>query len=133
MPSAPGIDKRFYYFNRSHNATFNNVYRVGRSGEFGINAAYLNDRDTRSSSSSTTNFLPDGGQNIVDEVMQGTARMQKAYGDITYLNNGDENYLKEQLKFDWSKTNADSRILAGGDDIVQIGKTDTYRLLNDAS
>ena len=65
--------------------------------------------------------------------MQGTARMQKAYGDITYLNNGDENYLKEQLKFDWSKTNADSRILAGGDDIVQIGKTDTYRLLNDAS
>lgn len=130
MPSAPGIDKMFYYFNQSHNATFNNVYRVGKSGEFGINAAYLNDRDTRRNNSSTTNFLPDGGQNIVDEVMRGTARMQKAYGDLTYLNNGDENYLKEQLKFDWSKTDADSRILAGGDDIVQIGKTDTYRLLN---
>lgn len=130
MPSAPGIDKRFYYFNHSHNATFNNVYRVSKSGEFGINAAYLNDRDTRRSSSSTTNFLPDGGRNIVDEVMQGTARMQKAYGDITYMNNGDENYLKEQLKFDWSTTDADSRILAGDDDITQIGKTDTYRLLN---
>lgn len=130
MPSAPGIDKRFYYFNRSHNATFNNVYRVGKSGEFGINAAYLNDRDTRRSSSTTTNFLPDGSQNIVDEAMQGTARMQKAYGDLTYLNNGDENYLKEQLKFDWSKTDAYSRILAGNDDIVQIGRTDTYRLLN---
>lgn len=130
MPSAPGIDKRFYYFNRSHNATFNNVYRVGKSGEFGINAAYLNDRDTRRSSSTTTNFLPDGSQNIVDEVMQGIARMQKAYGDLTYLNNGDENYLKEQLKFDWSKTDAYSRILAGNDDIVQIGRTDTYRLLN---
>lgn len=130
MPSAPGIDKRFYYFNRSHNATFNNVYRVGKSGEFGINAAYLNDRDTRCNSSSTANFLPDGSQNIVDEVMQGTARMQKAYGDLTYLSNGDENYLKEQLKFDWSTTDADSRILAGDDDIAQIGKTDTYRLLN---
>lgn len=130
MPSAPGIDKRFYYFNCSHNATFNNVYRVGKSGEFGINAAYLNDRDTRRSSSSTTNFLPDGARNIVDEVMQGTARMQKAYGDITYMNNGDENYLKEQLKFDWSTTDADSRILAGDDDITQIGKTDTYQLLN---
>ena len=130
MPSAPGIDKRFYYFNHSHNATFNNVYRVGKSGEFGINAAYLNDRDSRSNSSATTNFLPDGGQNIVDEVMQGTARMQKAYGDLTYLNNGDENYLKEQLKFDWSKTDAYSRIPAGNDDIVQIGRTDTYRLLN---
>lgn len=130
MPSAPGIDKRFYYFNCSHNATFNNVYRVGKSGEFGINAAYLNDRDTRRNSSSTTNFLPDGNRNIVDEVMQGIARMQKAYGDITYMNNGDENYLKEQLKFDWSTTDPDSRILAGDDDITQIGKTDTYRLLN---
>ncbi len=130
MPSTPGIDKRFYYFNRSHNATFNNVYRVGKSGEFGINAAYLNDRDTRRSSSSTTNFLPDGSQNIVNEIMQGTARMLKAYGDLTYLNNGDENYLKEQLKFDWSTTDANSRILAGDDDIAQIGKTDTYRLLN---
>lgn len=130
MPSAPGIDKRFYYFNSSHNATFNNVYRVGKSGEFGINAAYLNDRDTRRSSSSTTNFLPDGGQNKVDEQMYGTARMQKAYGDFTYVNNGDENYLKEQLKFDMSTTDAHSRILAGGDDISQRGKTDTYRLLN---
>ncbi len=130
MPSAPGIDKRFYYFNRSHNATFNNVYRVGKSGEFGINAAYLNDRDTRQSHSATTNYLPDGGMNTVDEMMSGTARMQKAYGDLTYMNNGDENYLKEQLKFDWSTTDADSRIVAGGDNVSQIGKTDTYRLLN---
>lgn len=130
MPSAPSIDKRFYYFNRSHNATFNNVYRVGKSGEFGINAAYLSDRDTRQSHSSTTNYLPDCGVNTVDEMMNGTARLQKAYGDLTYMNNGDENYLKEQLKFDWSTTDADSRIIAGGDNISQIGKTDTYRLLN---
>ena len=130
MPSAPGIDKRFYYFNRSHNATFNNVYRVGKSGEFGINAAYLNDRDTRQSHSVTTNYLPDGEVNTVDEMMSGTARMQKAYGDLTYMNNGDENYLKEQLKFDWSTTDADSRIVAGGDNVSQFGKTDTYRLLN---
>lgn len=130
MPSAPGIDKHFYYFNRSHNATFNNVYRVGKSGEFGINAAYLNDRDTRQSHSVTTNYLPDGEVNTVDEMMSGTARMQKAYGDLTYMNNGDENYLKEQLKFDWSTTDADSRIVAGGDNVSQFGKTDTYRLLN---
>lgn len=130
MPSASGIDKRFYYFNHSHNAMFNNVYRVGRSGEFGINAAYQNDRDTRQSHSVTTNYLPDSGVNTVDEMMSGTVRMQKAYGDLTYMNNGDENYLKEQLKFDWSTTDADSRIVAGGDNVSQIGKTDTYRLLN---
>lgn len=130
MPSAPGIDKRFYYFNRSHNATFNNVYRIGKSGEFGINAAYLNDRDNRESYSSTANTLPDGSQNIVDEAMQGTSRLQKAYGDLTYMNNGEHDYLKEQLKFDWSRTNADSRIIAGDEDVSQFGKVDTYRLLN---
>lgn len=130
MPSAPGIDKRFYYFNRSHSATFNNVYRIGKSGEFGINAAYLNDRDSRQSYSNTANTLPDGSQNIVDELMNGVSRTNKAYGDLTYLLNGDTKYIKEQLKFDWFSTDADSRIIAGGDDIAQIGKTDAYRLFN---
>lgn len=130
MPSAPGIDKRFYYFNRSHSTTFNNVYRVGKSGELGINAAYLNDRDSRESYSSTANTLPNGSKNIVDELMNGSSRTNKAYGDLTYLLNGDETYLKEQLKFDWSATDADSRILAGDEDISQTGKTETYRLLN---
>ena len=130
MPSAPGIDKRYYYFNRSHSATFNNVYRVGKSGEFGINAAYLNDRDSRECYSSTSNTLPGGSQNIVDELVGGKVRMQKAYGDLTYMDNGEQNYLKGQLKFDWGRNDADSRILAGVEDIGQFGKTDTYRLLN---
>lgn len=130
IPSAPGIDKRFYYFNRSHSATYNNVYRVGKSGEFGINAAYLNDHDTRKNYSSTTNTLPDGTQNVVEEEMNGTSKTNKAYGDITYLLNSDNKYLKEQLKFDWLSTNANSKILADDDDIAQLGKTDAYRLLN---
>lgn len=130
MPSAPGIDKRFYYFNRSHSATFNNVYRIGKSGEFGINAAYLNDRDNRKSYCSTANTLPDGSQNIVDEQMSGTARVNKAYGDLTYMSNGEHDYIKEQLKLDWSKTDADSRIIAGHEHIAQRGNIDIYRLLN---
>ena len=130
MPSAPGIDKKFYYFNRSHSATYNNVYRVGKSGEFGINAAYLNDRDRRESFSNTANMLPNGSQNIVEELMNGIAKTNKAYGDLTYLLNSDRTYLKEQLKFDWISTDAHSRILAGTEDISQVGKTDSYRLLN---
>ncbi len=130
MPSAPGIDKRFYYYNRSHSATFNNVYRVGDSGEFGINAAYLNDRDSRRSYSSTANTLPDGSQNIIDELMDGLSKTNKAYGDLTYLNNGDTQYLKEQLKFDWFSTDADSRIMAGADNISQAAKTESFRLFN---
>lgn len=62
--------------------------------------------------------------------MSGISRTSKAYGDLTYLLNSDKTYLKEQLKFDWSKTDANSRIMANDDDIFQIGQTDTYRLLN---
>lgn len=36
------------------------------------------------------------------------------------MNNGDESYLKEQLKFDWSTINADSRIVAGGDNVSRL-------------
>lgn len=130
MPSAPGIDKRFYYFNLSNNATFNNAYRIGKSGELGINAAYLHNRDERSSWSSTSNTLPDGLRNVVEEIMAGMARQQKAYGDITYMNNSELNYLKEQMKLDWNRTHTDSRIMVGMNAIDQLGKMDSYRLLN---
>ena len=39
MPATPGINKRYYYFNQSHSATYNQVFRVGKNGELGINAA----------------------------------------------------------------------------------------------
>ena len=65
MPATPGINKRYYYFNQSHSATYNQVFRVGKNGELGINAAYLNDRDERSNQSVTTTLLPDGSKNVV--------------------------------------------------------------------
>ena len=130
MPPVPGIDRRFYNFNRSHSVTFNNVYRMGNYGELGINAAFLNDRDSRHSYSRTANTLPDGEINVVDEIMNGVSKTDKAYGDFTYILNNDRHYLKEQLKFDWFSTNADSHITASGDDVSQTGRTDSYRLFN---
>lgn len=130
MPSAPEIDKRFYYFNYSHSATFNNAYRIGKTGELGINAAYLHDKDERSNWSSIGNTLPDGSQNVVEETMMGMAKRKKAYGDITYLQNSDHYYMKEQVKFDWNRANANSRIIAGNNSIDQFGKVDSYCLLN---
>lgn len=129
MPSAPGIDKRFYYFNKSHSATYNNVYRIGREGELGINAAYLSDYDDRSSANYTTYTLPDGGVNIIDEAMRGVSKTQKVYGDITYMSNGKQDYLKEQLKFDWSDNYSASDVFAGTD-ISQWSTSRSYRLIN---
>ncbi len=129
MPATPGINKRYYYFNQSHSATYNQVFRVGRNGELGINAAYLNDRDERSNQSVTTTLLPDGSKNVVDERFNGILQRDIANGNITYMQNTDRNYIKEQLKFDWLSTDGHSNIYAG-EDIAQENNVENYRLHN---
>lgn len=129
MPGTPGIDKKHYYFNRSHSATYNQVFRVGKNGEFGINAAYLNDRDERSNQSLTSTLLPDGSKNIVDERFNGLLRRHLTNGNVTYMQNTEKNYIKEQLKFDWLSTEGESRIFAG-EEIAQQNRVKNCRLHN---
>lgn len=129
MPATPGINKRYYYFNQSHSATYNQVFRVGKNGELGINAAYLNDRDERSNQSVTTTLLPDGSKNVVDESFNGILHRNIANGNITYMQNTERNYIKEQLKFDWLSTDGYSNIYAG-EDIIQENNVENYRLHN---
>ena len=129
MPATPGINKRYYYFNQSHSTTYNQVFRVGRNGGLGINAAYLNDRDERSNQSITTTLLPDGTKNVVDERFNGTLQRNIANGNITYMQNTEKNYIKEQLKFDWLSTDGSSKIFTG-EDIAQENSIENYRLHN---
>ena len=129
MPATPGINKRYYYFNQSHSATYNQVFRVGKNGELGINSAYLNDQDERSNQSVTTTLLPDGSKNIIDKRFNGILHRSIANGNITYMQNTERNYIKEQLKFDWLSTDGHSNIYAG-EDIVQENNVENYRLHN---
>ena len=129
MPATPGINKRYYYFNQSHSATYNQVFRVGKNGELGINAVYLNDWDERSNQSVTTTLLPDGAKNVVNERFNGILQRNIANGNITYMQNTDRNYIKEQLKFDWLSTDGYSNIYAG-QDIAQENNVENYRLHN---
>lgn len=129
LPSVPGINKKYYYFNQSHTATYNHIFRVGENGELGINAAYLNDNDKRSNHATTTTILPNGSKNIVDEYYRGNLRRNLANGTITYLQNSEKSYIKEQLKFDWFSTGGSSDIYAGSD-IAQNSDVENYRLHN---
>lgn len=129
MPATPGINRRYYYFNQSHSATYNQVFRVGKNGELGINAAYLNDLDERSNQSVTTTLLPDGSKNVVDERFNGILQRNIANGNITYMQNTEKKYIKEQLKFDWMQADGHSNIFAG-EDIAQENNIENYRLHN---
>lgn len=129
MPAAPGINKKYYYFNQSHSATYNHAFHVGKNGQLGINAAYLTDRDERSNESITSTLLPDGTKNIVEEVFSGILKRSAANGNVTYMQNSERNYLKEQLKFDYLSTGGESTIFAG-EDIAQTNQVENYRLHN---
>ncbi|MBR6249856.1 MAG: TonB-dependent receptor [Bacteroidales bacterium] len=129
MPSAPGIGKQYYYFNKTYAATLNQVFRVGQNGELGANAVYLSDRDRRLSQSTSNTLLPDATRNIVDETFSGTKWTDVISGDLTYLLNNDSTYIKEQVKYDWSSSKASSSLYTI-QEVNQNSKVNNYRLYN---
>lgn len=129
MPSAPGINKKYYYLNQSHTATYNQVFKVGGNGILGINAAFLHDRDERNNHSVANTLLPDGSENILNERFSGSILKNMASGNLTYSQNTDEIYIKEQIKADWFSTEGKSQIFAG-EEISQNNKVGNYRLHN---
>ncbi len=129
MPGAPGVGKQYYYFNKTHAATYNQVFRVGQSGEMGINALYLSDRDTRTNMSTSSTLLPDGTHNIINEIFSGRRYTDNFNGNLTYMLNSDSVYVKEQIKVDWLSTDASSQ-LNTGQYITQCNEMKNYRLHN---
>lgn len=129
LPGAPGVDKRYYYVNRSHVATINHVRRIGENGELGTNISFLTDEDKRENQTSTIIYLPNREQNIVNEYMEGKRHKTVGYGNITYMLNNSRTYLKEQLKTELALTSGYSNMNIGHA-IRQSGKQKHYSLQN---
>lgn len=130
MPSTPGIDKRYYYFNRSQSATVNNVYRVGESANVGFNVGYWSDRDNRDCQSETKSLLPDGSVNTFRETVSARMKKTMAYGNVSFVDNTERKFLQEKLSFDYSCMSGDNRI-ENVNVIGQRGKSSNYRLYNE--
>lgn len=130
MPSAPGIAKRYYYFNRSNSLTFNNIYRLGKDVNLGINLGGLSDRDRRNNQSFIHNLLPDGTYHSIVERISAKLHKEIGYGDLALVKNSDKQYVKESLTFDYSSFVGTNRIENEGN-ILQSGKIRDYRLHNE--
>lgn len=130
LPSPPGIAKKHYYFNKSYSTTYNNVYRVGVKGELGINSGYWCDSEDRENREETEHLLPGNVVNRVDETQRGEIRNRMVYGDISYLNNSDKDYLKNQLKFEYEHQKGWAWGNASGTDISQDNFMEHYMLNN---
>ncbi len=129
MPVIQGVSKRYYYYNKTHSATYNQVMRAGGNGELGINALYITDRDTRGSRSASNTLLPDGTRNYQNEIFTGERHKNTFNGNLTYMLNNDSTYVKEQVKADWISTNANSGLYTE-EEVFQSNKMKNYRLHN---
>lgn len=127
--SAAGLDDSKYSFNRSHSVTYNNVYRVCKAGELGINAAYYTDRSLLRSSQTMKHLLPDNMYNIVSEDNHHVQHTDAAYGDISYIDNQDKNYLKNQLLFNYTKRETDGSVVSSRP-ITEQAFMENYRFTN---
>lgn len=127
LPAAPGIEKKAYYRNRTHAATYNHLFRIGREKELSLNAGYLNDRDRRSRRSVTSHLLPDGERNIVEELFDGSLKRETTHACLTFQENSERRYLKEQVKFDYT-FGALKKNFQCGENIVSAHRNENYRL-----
>lgn len=125
--TAVGLDRSKYDFNRSHSVTYNNVYRVGKEGELGINAAYYTDRSLLRSSQTMSHLLPDNTYNVVSEDNHHVQHTDAAYGDISYIGNQDKNYLKNQILFNYTRQKTDGSVTSS-QPIAENAFMENYRL-----
>lgn len=127
--STPGIGKRYYYFNHSNAATVNQVCRIGREGELGANIALFTDREERSTSISSTTFLPNGTNNFVQQDINSLVHQTVGYGTITYMLNTKNRYLKDQIKAEFIKKDGRSST-QNVEEITQKSNMRNYYLNN---
>lgn len=130
IPSTPAIDKRHYYFNRSHSLTFNYVHRIGKNGNLGINLGGLTDCDHRSSQSNVNHLLTDGTYNHVQEHIAAHINRKMMYGNLSYIDNSDKHYVKDLVSFDVNLQKGGSWI-SDEQCIMQSSRVKDYRLQNE--
>lgn len=130
MPTAPGLAKRYYYFNKSNSVTLNNIYRVGKNGSMGINLGALTDRDARNSSSTIKNLLPDETYNTINESLSAVMKKKSAYGNLSFIDNSDGHYVKDVLSLDYNEMLGASNVV-NERNLLQSGKARVYRLHNE--
>ena len=130
MPTAPGLAKRYYYFNKSNSVTLNNIYRIGKSANMGINFGALADRDARNSSSTIKNLLPDETYNTINESLSAVMKKKSAYGNISFIDNSEGYYVKNVLSLDYNEMQGASNVI-NEKNLVQNSKARVYRLHNE--
>lgn len=129
MPAPPGIEQSRYYFNNSHAASVNNVWKTRSGGEVNVNLVYLNDHEHRDSYEQTIYLLPDGMRTVVDEQMASAVTEDWLEGSFSYKQNAERKYVNEELAFSggWQRGRGN---LSGGQDIRQFQRINTFRLSN---
>ncbi len=112
MASAPAIEKDRYYFNTSHAASANDLFRTSKGDDITVNVSYINDRETRDAWSETSWMLPDSTVNTITEDIANNIALHKVDAEVGYLSNRKTLYLRNSNSF--SGTFSDMGSLVSG-------------------
>ena len=99
IPSPPDIDKEKYYFNTSHSASLNDLFRTKRGTDITLNLSYLHDDEIRNSAAETIWMLPDSTVNVIQEDLMNRLWKDKFNVQVGVKSNQKKLYLKNQNSF----------------------------------
>ena len=101
------LDSRRSRFNKTHLASNNNLWTVGKDYDLTSNITYLNNRLNSDSYSETTYYLKDAAANITEEKEHAHSLVNQLTADLTLMANTRSNYLNNKLSgfLGWNDTN----------------------------
>lgn len=123
------LDSRRSRFNKTHLASNNNLWTVGKDYDLTSNITFLNNRLNSDSYSETTYYLKDAAANITEEKEHAHSLVNQLTADLTLMANTRSNYLNNKLSgfLGWNDTNTN---IAGSFPNLQHAEM-PYRKLSD--
>ncbi len=100
-PSAPDLQRKRSYFNRSWMVSSSHLLKTKKGGEFRAQIDYSNDRVSAQGASSTTYFL-ESGDKVISEDKTSLSRRNAATGKLSYEVNEKSYFLNNTLSADFS-------------------------------
>lgn len=97
-PSAPGISRQRYLFNRSHAVSVNNLWALGSDYQLNANVSYLNDRQQKSSVTRSVYYLPADSLLTIGESLASIEHINLLDVSLQLSTNKDKYYLDNSLK-----------------------------------
>jgi hypothetical protein len=112
-PSEPNISQRYYYLNKSHAATFNQLYKINENEQLSFSLNYFYDRDNRHSWNQSSYFVSPDSTLLVNEDNKTIEKTGSFSTMINYKKNANNLFLQNKTAFLYHRLNGSGDVNDG--------------------